>query len=208
MTKLEDFTGRTFGCWTVVARAQNVNKLTKWTCRCICGTVREVYGGNLRKGRGRGGSTGCGCQFDRESHRLSGTPEYQIWGKMVGRCTNKNQPDYPRYGGRGITIDPGWRGSFQKFYEDMGPRPPGLQLERDDNDGPYSKGNCRWATLSEQGRNKRNNRIIEFAGEKHCLVEWAEKTGISRGCILQRIDNMGWTIEAALTTPARVMNHR
>src|SRR5882762_5920001 len=164
--RLQDLTGRIFGCWTVVGRAPNVNKLAKWTCRCMCGTVRDVYGGNLRKGRARGGSISCGCQFDRESHRLSDSSEYKIWLLMIRRCTVKTNADYPRYGGRGISVCAEWFNSFNKFFEDMGPRPLGLTLERDENDGPYSKENCRWATLSEQGRNKRNNRIIEFAGEK------------------------------------------
>lgn len=86
------------------------------------------------------------------------TPTYKAWQGMWERCTKPQHKSYPRYGGRGITIAPEWS-SFERFLSDMGERPPGLSLDRIDNDGPYSKDNCRWATRLEQVRSRSSTKL-------------------------------------------------
>lgn len=82
---------------------------------------------------------------------------YTAWINMKERCSNSNNPDYFRYGGRGITYDPRWK-LYTNFVEDMGNAPRGLTLNRIDNDKGYYKENCQWATWLEQAQNKGKRR--------------------------------------------------
>lgn len=143
-------------------------------------------------------STGRPCTHGHTSGgRVS--PTYSTWLSMRARCSNPNVTYYADYGGRGITVCDRWQTSFEAFLEDMGEKPAGTSIERIDRDGHYEPGNCRWATLREQGRNKRNNLKLTLNGETRLLVEWSERTGIPYRKIRARLDR-GWSAERALTT--------
>lgn len=94
-----------------------------------------------------------------EKHGKHNTPTYRSWQAMKGRCLNKNASNYHYYGGRGITIYKDWIYSFQKFYEDVGERPPGTSLDRIDVNGDYTPDNVRWATYKTQSNNRRLNKV-------------------------------------------------
>jgi len=125
---------------------------------CMCGSTVVLRPSNVRHG-----TKSCGCLKARiKKHGLSngqclgGTESvmYKTWRSMKYRVLNPRCRDYKDYGGRGITISQRWM-KFENFLEDMGERPPELTLDRINNDGPYCKENCRWATKSEQSRNQR-----------------------------------------------------
>ena len=89
-----------------------------------------------------------GNAFTQVLHTVTGAKQ---------RCTNPNSTGYSNYGGRGITFDfPSTRSAAEWVLDNLGERPTGTHsLDRIDNSQGYKAGNLRWATHSEQARNKR-----------------------------------------------------
>lgn len=196
---LKDISGQKFGRWTVSKHVGN----GRWECKCECGNTVQVIGMNLKNGS----STSCGC-LRRElqsaisiktntKHGMWRTPEYKAWAAMRSRCLNRNNRNWHRYGGRGVHICAEWE-SFDRFFQDMGPRPSDKHsLDRADNGLLYSKATCRWATPSEQCNNTRRNRRITYQGRTMTLAEWARTFGAKDSIVRGRI-RMGWNIEEAI----------
>lgn len=209
MPKFVDLAGQRFGRLTVTGPYRK----RYWTCVCDCGTSAEVFGGSLTQGLTRS----CGCLRNETTaarNRANATgqkerlPEFNVWVMMRARCQDPDGKSYDRYGGRGIKVCERWA-SFKAFFEDMGSRPTAdHQIDRIDNDGPYSPENCRWATRIEQCNNRSDNRPITYQGVTRTLAEWARETGIKVHTIGARIDRLGWGVERSLTTPVRPMRRR
>lgn len=206
----KDITGQSFGRITVLRPAgRNRFRHIMWHTICTCGNGLIVSGKSLRNGK----TTSCGC-YHRErmiecntTHGKSDAPEYRAWCGMKSRTLNQNEPNHKHYGGRGITVSDRWMRSFPDFLLDMGPRPsPKHSIDRINNDGNYEPGNCRWATQREQCNNKRSNRRLKYNGEHLTISEWARRFGIRPQSIIDRLDRLGWTIEAALTSP--IIQHK
>lgn len=120
------------------------------------------------------------------THGLTHSREYRSWHMMRQRCYNPNNAKYFRYGGRGIEVCESWI-KFENFYKDMGLCPPGLTLERKDNDGGYTKDNCIWATKKEQSRNTRRNVWVMINGVKTTVAHAAEQFGLNYNTAQYRI---------------------
>lgn len=195
-----DRTGEVHGRLTVLRKSER--RLYYW-CRCECGTEKEIAQTSLAMGT----SKSCGClrremvAAKNRTHGMSKTPTYSTWLAVKARCLDPNSIGYAHYGGRGITICDRWSASYEAFLADMGERPTGMTLDRIDNSRHYEPGNCRWATQSEQMRNTRVNRLLTFRGVTQSMAEWADAVGLSYPVLQSRLDQRGWSVERALTTP-------
>lgn len=197
MKRIQVTKGDRFGRLTVVEEAErrsypSGNAVRVFVCKCDCGATSKVVFVHLRSGH----TKTCGCA-NGEKHGKRQTREYRIWRNMKSRCLNPKFTEYPRYGGRGITISREWVDSFQAFFDDMGECPSGHSIERVDNNGEYCQSNCIWATASQQARNRRSTRLITYQGKTLCITDWANLRGIDRHTISRRL-NKGLTIQEAL----------
>lgn len=192
--KPTDLTGRTFGSWTVLSYAGK----RRWFCRCACGEERSVLGDTLRRGE----STKCRpCRNSRPTwikHGATGTRLYRVWASMKGRVASKD----PRYGGRGIQICNEWKNNFDVFrdWALANGYAPGLSIDRINNDGHYEPGNCRWADIKQQARNKRTNVRVEFRGRTGILTDFAVELSLRVKSVEARL-RRGWSVNDALTVP-------
>jgi hypothetical protein len=192
--------GQVFNRLTVIERDGKVGNHIAWKCQCECGTITRVSSQALRNGS----TKSCGC-LSREltlkritKHGKSQLRAYSIWKHMLERCRNPKSTNYRNYGGRGILVDERWE-KFENFHADMGDPPTVAHtLDRRDNNGNYTKSNCRWSTKTEQANNRRNSACIAWKDETRTLTEWARHLGIPRGTIRSRLA-LGWTIDEALS---------
>ena len=199
MARKLELKGKRFGRWTVLNR-QGSTKYGEalWNCVCDCGTTRLVRASMLSNGTSK--SCGCTTRESATTHGLSKTRQYHIWQAMKTRCTNIKQPNFERYGDRGITYDPRWE-IFENFWEDMKTSyTDALTLERIDNSKGYSKENCRWATPHEQNMNMRSNIFIKHKDKLLTVAEVSKLTCLSATTIYNRRQR-GWSDAKIISTP-------
>lgn len=203
MPRFQDITGQRYGFWTPIRRAPRTKPggASRWLCRCDCGTEREVDSATLKSGKSRS----CGCKMAEftsnanKTHGLSGTRLHSIWKNMRRRCLAADNPRFPDYGGRGITICDEWR-DFAVFHAwaTANGYADDLTIERLDVDGNYEPDNCTWIPREEQSTNRRIS-LRDNDG-----VPWlkiAKANGISYRVFGQRVRVNGMAPEVAATRP-------
>lgn len=131
-------------------------------------------------------------------------PEHYVWSEMIRRCHNPKHRRFADYGARGIVVCAEWRDSFGSFIEHIGWRPDAsLTLDRIDNAKGYEPGNVRWATVSEQNKNRRMSIMVEHDGQTMCLKDYCRLKGLRYGTVTSRIHKYGWPLERAIDPTAR-----
>lgn len=136
------------------------------------------------------GDVNAGRTFERHGDRNS--PEYKAWCEMRARCSLETNAGFKYYGARGISVCRRWDESYLNFLADIGRRPSSsYSLDRRDNSGDYCPENCRWATKSEQARNRRSNTWIYVNGERMLLCEASYVLGVKRTTLSQRLRTKG-----------------
>ena len=203
MKKL-DLTGKTFGNYKVLNIAETRNGKRMWKCECLlCGNIRYVSTNGLTSGRQKS----CGCQSykgehnGQYSHGLSNHKLNSLWRGIKTRCYNQKSKSYKYYGAKGISMCDEWKNDFKTFYNwcIANGYDENLTIERIDYKGNYEPNNCKFISIQEQQRNKRNNISITHNGETRCLAEWCKILNLNYDRTISRIRN-GWSIEDAFTT--------
>lgn len=176
--------------------------------KCTCG---NEFTANIYRVK-TGVTKSCGCRkrttglTNNKKHgqaKDSGrTREYITWESMKQRCLNPKCKAFANYGGRGIKVCDKWQNSFESFFMDMGIKPSNASLERIDVNGDYTPENCRWASVKEQSRNKRNTRWIKAFGQTKSLPQWCEEYSMNYKTVERRILK-GWNFERAISQPNR-----
>lgn len=211
---ISQYVGQKFGRLTILKEGTAVKygktTMRKVWCKCDCGTEKEIDFNSIKGGK----STSCGC-FNKEHARKLHTkhgmamlepnvrhPDYCIWMKMKSRCLNPNDKSYPNYGGRGITVCERWKRSFELFIADMGWRPNNrYSIERIDYNGDYCPENCRWVHKSEQTKNTRRVKLIDYNGSKYCLTELCKILELPYSTMRHRVYDLNIPFEEAMKYP-------
>ena len=160
---VQNIAGRRYGLILVIARSgSTTGGLARWQCRCDCGIEFERTGAEIRRTGEKSRCRRCfsaAVATQKTQHGETGTYLHTAWMGARRRCRDESYPRWKDYGGRGITITDRWHDSYTAFRDDVlaeiGGHPPGLTLDRKDNDRGYEPGNVRWATRSEQQKNRR-----------------------------------------------------
>jgi hypothetical protein len=141
------------------------------------------------------------------------TSEYGIWSSMKDRCRNPNNKEFKNYGARGIQVCERWM-TFANFLADIGHKPsPKHSIERINNDKGYEPGNCKWATMSDQVRNRRVTKLSPMAarvirrlrGTDLTRKQIADLFSVCVSTVKQIWSGQRWSLDAGAVTPIAVV---
>ena len=216
MCKFDNIAGKKFGKLLVIERAADKVSLrgthtTMWRCKCDCGNYVVVKRRSLLSGA----TKSCGC-YNKEKSTKHGVfaknPRfYNIWRGMIRRCLCKNAENYPRYGGKGITVCERWL-KVENFFEDMfesyerhcavyGSKE--TTIDRINSKGNYEPSNCKWSTKTEQSNNRKSCIKITINNETKTLKQWCKELNLKYNTVYMRIKKYNFTVEEALNIKER-----
>lgn len=167
--------------------------------RCECGVAFVTDVDRVNSGKTRS----CGCYRSKvtakrnATHGKSKSKAYRIWNQMIQRCTNPKHISYQWYGAIGVCVAPQWM-KFESFIGDMGEVPSGMSIDRIDVRGPYGPDNCRWTTMKQQQRNRKNNVRLVVGGEEKTIAEWSESPGAAKQATIRKRVSLGWSHEKSV----------
>lgn len=213
MGKFIDLTGQKFNRLTPIKYLGNA----KWTCKCTCGNVIDVFTQNLK----RGNTKSCGClnseltskrftKYGLRNHKV-----YRIAEGIIQRCTNPNNPSYKYYGGRGVTLYDEWKSNPSKFAKWMLDNGwyDGCQVDKDIKSTPdkigYYPDTISFISQKENPSHKRNNIQVTYNGKTQALKTWCEELDLPYKTIFCRYKYLGWEDPVTLfETPVKVGNNQ
>lgn len=202
MERHVDLTGRQFGLLEAIKRVGRKGKRAVWLCRCQCEREIEIPSNKLTEGKRQlcHRLNHLDPDLPMKVHRLT----WASWQSMKSRCIYaSDEKAFRNYGGRGIRVCDRWLNDFAVFLADMGERPSAAHsIERKDVNGHYEPGNCVWATVEEQARNRRDTVWVEWKGEQRRLMDVADEVGVSARALRSRL-KIGWSLGKAIKTPVR-----
>lgn len=207
---MKDLSGMIFGRLKVLHLSYKKKSHYYYACRCECGNIKVVRSDQLTRGIAKS----CGC-LQREiaestmaqtmrKHGMNKHPLIGVLNAIKQRCYNPKCKQYAYYGARGIGICNEWKTNCQAFiywaiangYKD------GLTIDRIDVNSDYAPSNCRFVSMKDQNRNKRNNIMIVYKDKTKSLAEWCEVLGLNYFTIVRRLQR-GWNVVKAFETPIR-----
>jgi len=216
--KKKNIIGQRFGRLLVLKEVKGKNNQRYFSCQCDCGKLKDIRMTNLTSGI----TISCKCyqiEQSTKSSRISSLKHgfctngridrfYSIYKKLFQRCNAIGCAQYKWYGDRGIKVCKRWEkfdnfkidmyGSYIQHVKVFGEK--NTTIDRINVNSNYAPKNCQWATLREQGNNKRSSRFINFNGFNLTLANWSRKLNIKQSTLSQRINQYNWTIKRAFTT--------
>ena len=213
-SRYQEHVGKKYSFLTITGVNRNKRDYIVFMTKCECGKLGESYPSDILSMRIKS----CGCynkklcsqrnKIIKRKYPVGKEDLSHIWLGILARCNNPRNKAYNLYGGRGITVCDRWN-NFYNFYSDMGDRPSKKHsIERIDNNKGYSADNCKWATMTEQARNRRNTLRFKFGDCEMKLVEWANFLNLSYNQAIGsfRYGNLCEKIRSILETPNFIPN--
>lgn len=126
---------------------------------------------------------------------MTGTRVHNIWRGVIKRTKPGALENKGKYSE--LSICDRWKGStgFLNFLEDMGEPPPGMTIERIDNNKGYSPENCKWATKTEQANNRSTNLVYSVLGRKMTLAQISKEYELNYANLRAKVVNYNYPVE-------------